>query len=242
MTTADTKTKTDTAPQSGDMQLFAMTHMLRYSAKAKDASFPVTELFFDQGAGALRYVALDVGGWFDRREIIVAAHLMDEPDNASRAWPVEISPEGIKNAPEWTDPKVMESMSPSAMPHIMVSPYGGHFAGTRLSDDRLKQEAPDSEGNLKVDGFARLNDWIGLPIVGQDGDVGTLIDFLFEADTGQVRHLVIDTGGMLAAQQVVVPYDLLTGLGNDGAHANVNVTQKLLREAPPLEHFDEINR
>ena len=53
---------------------------------------------------------------------------------------------------------------------------------------------------------------------------------------------MIDTGGLLATRQVVVPYDLLRGLGEEGQTANVNVTQALLQDAPPLEHFDEINR
>jgi hypothetical protein len=242
MTSENTKTTKNRAPQAGDTAFFAMTHMLRYSAKAEDATFPVTELFFDPDQGLLRYVALDVGGWFDRREVIVAERLMGEPDNASRAWPVDISPKSVKNAPEWTDPAVMQNTSLSAMPPLMVSPFGGHFAGTAVSDELQKQDVPESEGNLKVDGFERLNDWIGLPLIGQDGDVGTLIDFLFEADTGRLTHLVIDTGGMLAAQQVVVPYDLLTGLSDDGSHATVKLTAKLIREAPPLEHFDEINR
>mgnify|MGYP002629454782 FL=1 len=246
MTVSKTKPKTETAnetrPETGDTEVFAMTHMLHYSAKAKDASFAVTELFFDPDEGVLRYVALDIGGWFDRREVIVSEGLMGVPDNANRTWPAEISPEAIKEAREWTDPKVIQRMSMPATPHIMIGPFGGHFAGASPLEDPEAGDVAETEGNLRVDGFERLNDWVGLPVIGQDGEVGTSIDFLFEADTRRLSHLVIDTGGLLAARQVVVPYDLLRGLGEKGQTADVNVTQALLQDAPPLEHFDEINR
>lgn len=240
MTTENNRNTTNSAPETQEAALFSMNHMMRYAAKAKDARFTVTELFFEPAEGQLRYVALDVGGWFDRREVIVAERLMGEPDHANRAWPVEISPKAIENAPEWTDPKAMETMSVSAMPHVIIGPIGRGFAGMVASDDLQEQEAPESEGNLEVDGFARLGDWVGLPVIGQDGDLGTLIDFLFEADTGRLTHLVIDTGKMLAARQIVLPYDLLTGRSEGGAR--INATSKLLRDSPPLEHFDDINR
>jgi len=68
-----------------------MTHVLRYSAEAKDASFPVTGLFCDSDEGVLRYIVIDVGGWFERREVIVAERLIGAPDDANRAWPAEIT-------------------------------------------------------------------------------------------------------------------------------------------------------
>lgn len=238
----ETETANETRPETGDTVVCAMTHMLRYSAKAKYASFPVTELFFDPGEGVLRYDALDIGGWFDRREVIVSEGLMGVPDIANRTWPAEISPEAIKEAPEWTDPEVIQRMSITATPHIMIGPFGGHFAGAAPLEDPETQDVSETEGNLKVDGFERLNDWVGQPVIGQEGEVGPLIDFLFEADTRRLSHLVIDTGGLLAARQVVVPYDLLRDLGEKGQKANVNVTQALLQDAPPQEHFDEINR
>ena len=73
MTSENTKTTNDSVRQAGDV------------------SFPVTELFFDPDEGVLRYIAIDVGGWFERREAIVAERLIGAPDDANRAWPAEIT-------------------------------------------------------------------------------------------------------------------------------------------------------
>lgn len=235
----DTKNPTE----DPDVPVFVtMTDMIRFKAVAKDASFPVTELFFDQEKGLLKYVALDVGGWFDRREVIVSPKLMGEPDVSSREWPVEITPEAIKDAPEWADPNAMVMVPVGMMPPIMMGPYGGHFAGgvRRGSEDTTADE--NQPGNLKVEGFARLNEWIGLPVHGTDGEVGTLVDLVFDPDSRTLTHLVIDTGRFLAARQMVVPYDLLVRLSPDGTYVEVNVTAEVLRESPPLEHFTQINR
>jgi hypothetical protein len=242
MTTSKTEHTDETGIATGGPAFFAMTDMLRYTATAKDTRFPITELFFDPEQGVLRFVALDVGGWFERREVIVSAQLMGKPDHTTREWPVQISPEAIEKAPEWTDPKTLERMQLAATPFIMVGPFGGQFGAVAPPAPDEAQETTQTPGNLKVDGFERLGDWVGLPVVGQDGDVGTLIDFLFEPETDELSHLVIDTGKILARRQMVVPYDLVFHLAEDGTHVVMNVTEALLRQAPPLEHFDKVSR
>ncbi len=219
-----------------------MTDMLRYTATAKDVGFPLTEVFFDSDEGVLRYVAIDVGGWFERREVIVSSRLMGEPDETTRTWPVEISPAAIEGAPEWSDPKSLALMPIGSVPPIMVGPLGGHFGGLPPLDRNAVPADIDAPGNLKVDGFERLNDWVGLPAFGRSGEVGTLIDFLFDPGTGRISHLVIDTGKFLAARQMVVPFDLFRYLAKGGTHVVMEVTEKVLRDSPPLEHFDKVNR
>jgi sporulation protein YlmC with PRC-barrel domain len=242
MTEFVSKTANNTADTSGSPVLFAMTDMLRYKASAKDVRFPIREIFFDAGQGLLQFVALDVGGWFDSLEVVVSKRLIGEPDESNREWSVEISPEAIKAAPEWSDPKVFGHMAMAEMPPIMVGPLGAGFAGFTDLDGHGAQGDPETFGNLQVDGFARLSDWVGLPVFGQNGEVGTLIDILFDPKTGSLSHLVIDTGGAISAQQMVVPYDRLLHLAKDGSHVVMDVTDKLLLKAPALEHFDMLNR
>jgi|GEM_PF-1677372 len=234
---------TDNTTDAAEVPIFVtMTDMLRFKAVTEDTSFPVTEMFFDQEKGLLKYVALDVGGWFDRREVIVSPKLMGEPNVSSREWPIEITQDAIKQAPEWSDPNAMVVVPIGMMPPIMMGPYGGHFAGQTRSG--LDQQTTDETqpGNLKVEGFARLNEWVGLPVHGTDGEVGTLVDLVFDPDSQTLSHVVIDTGRFLAARQMVVPYDLLVRLSPDGSYVEMNVTAELLRESPPLEQFTQINR
>lgn len=242
--TTTTSRKTDETPTAREKPtVFSATDMLRYKAAAEDATFPIRELFFEPEKGVLRFVAIDVGGWFDRREVIVSADLMGVPDDVDRVWPVVLSPDAIKDAPEWTDPKALSRNAAAAMPPVMIGPYGGHFAGVTPLDVQDHEDADESPGNLEVEGFARVNEWVGLPVTGQDGDVGTLIDFLFEPDNGSLSHVVVDTGGFLAAQQMVLPFDLLKHRAEGRTSAVVmEVTEKVLREAPPLAHFDLVNR
>ncbi|MEH6830010.1 MAG: PRC-barrel domain-containing protein [Sulfitobacter sp.] len=239
MTVFASQNAKSTADASEAPVLYAMTDMLRYNATASDVRFSLKEIFFDATQGVLRFVALDVGGWFDDLEVVVSTLLMGDPDESTREWTVAISPEAIKAAPEWSDPKILGH---TAMPQIMVSQLGGGFAGLTALNQYYAQHDGEPLGNLKVDGFARLSDWIGLPVFGQDGEVGTLIDILFDPRTRSLSHLVIDTGGTISAQQMVVPYDRLLHLAKSGSHLVMDVTEKLLREAPPLEHFDMLNR
>ena len=239
MTDFVSKSPNNVADASESPVLFAMTDMLRYKASTKDASFPIKEIFFDPGHGILRFVALEVGGWFDNLEVIVSRSLMSNPDEGNREWPVSISPDGIKAAPEWSNPKVLGY---SAMPPIMVGPLGRGYAGFATLNREETQDDPETAGNLKVDGFASLSDWVGLPVFGHDGEVGTLIDILFEPKTGTLSHLVVDTGGVIAARQMIVPYDRLLHLAKGGSNVVMDVTEKLLSEAPPLEHFDMLSR
>lgn len=242
MTVIVSQTADNTSGGSVAPVVYAVTDMLRYNATAKNVRFPLKEIFFDARQGVLRFVALDVGGWFDDLEVVVSTRLMGDPDESNHEWPVEISPEAIMAAPEWSDPKILRHTDKVTMPQILVGRLGGGFAGLTDLERHEVHDDPDALGNLKVDGFARLSNWMGLPVFGQDGEVGTLIDILFDPKSGSLSHLVIDTGGAISARQMVVPYDRLLQLAKDDSHVVTNVTEKLLSEAPPLENFDMLNR
>lgn len=242
MTEFVSNTVNNTAVASGAAVLFAMTDMLRYTATANEGRFPLREVFFDAGQGLLRFVALDIGRRFDNLEVVVSTDLMGDPDESKREWPVEISSDTIKVAPEWSDPKVFGHTGMVAIPPIMVGPFGGGYAGFVTLNWHKTQDKSEALGNREVDGFSRLSDWVGLPVLGHDREVGTLIDILFEPKTGILSHLVIDTGGVIAAQQMIVPYDRLLHLAKGGSHVVMDVTDKLLSEAPSLEHFDMLSR
>lgn len=242
MTEFISKTANNAADPSWPPVLFAMTDMLRHKASAKGALFPIKEVFFDAGQGLLRFVALDIGGWFNNLEVVVSTRLMGDPDESNREWPIEISPDAIKAAPEWSDPKVFGHTKMASIPPIMVGPMGEGYAGFPTLNWHETQNDSETPGNRKVEGFSRLSDWMGLPVFGHESEVGTLIDILFEPKTGTLSHLVIDTGGVISARQMIVPYERLLNLAKGGSHVMMDVTEKLLREAPALEHFDMLNR
>ena len=100
----------------------SLKSLLHRDARADGASFPITELFYEPESRRLRYAALDVGGWFERREVLVALDRFGMP--AEDGWPVAMDRGEIEQAPDWTD----APSAPSSLPPLVVGPFGSTFS------------------------------------------------------------------------------------------------------------------
>jgi len=92
--------------------------------------------------------------------------------------------------------------------------------------------------------FRTIRNLLGSPIEAEDGLCGKCSDFLFDDREYAIRYIVVDTGGILQRNQVVLS-PLLFRDPDLGAYSKtmpVNVSKERIDKAPPLDEAAPVSR
>ncbi|MFN8489329.1 MAG: PRC-barrel domain-containing protein [Caldilineaceae bacterium] len=78
-----------------------------------------------------------------------------------------------------------------------------------------------------------------------DNDIGTVHDFYFDAETWEIRYLVVDVGSWLFGRRVLIAPDSVQTAGMAGWDAKVfpvNLTREQVKDSPPVDFAKPISR
>jgi len=76
---------------------------------------------------------------------------------------------------------------------------------------------------------------IGYTIGANDGQLGRVIDFLFDDETWLVRWLVVDTGSWLTGRKVLLPPSVLDHFSAVGDQFSVRLTMQQVKDSPGVD-------
>lgn len=79
-------------------------------------------------------------------------------------------------------------------------------------------------------------------VTGTDGRVGTVDDLLFDDRDTQVRHLVVDTGGMLKPHPVLLAPELIDSVVSEERRVGVTLDRAHIAASPPVESHPPVSR
>jgi hypothetical protein len=147
-----------------------------------DRKVTADEVFFDSVERRLRYLAVDIGGWFSVHEVIVSAALLDAPGETG-GWGLRIDEPALEAAPRWHDRMADEAVDLTGWPPIIVGPFGGTYApmlmyeqlvarGRAGADPAGSKSPTEGSGEAMVYRLERVTEWLGLLAFGRDGRTG----------------------------------------------------------------------
>ncbi len=210
-----------------------MTDLLRRKAESDGQTFPVTEIFFHEGTGRVRYVALGTGGWLTREEVLLRIDRFGRPEAGGSHWPVTLSAEHIEEAPTWhggdaSGPPIhLEDWPP-----IVVGPFGGTTSPlmiwAELAEAEHEEHREGPPGNSRVSRLERATRRLGGEVFGSDGLLGTLSDLVVDRDHMTLTHFVVRNAG----REHGVPYARLRHLAHDARHTVLNLDRRGLSDLP----------
>ena len=100
-------------------------------------------------------------------------------------------------------------------------------------------------GTLRDYRFADLNtdeDIRGAHVYGRDDEkLGKIDDVIFDHSSGDIRYVVIDTGGWLSSKKFIVPAERLTGSVKHEDDFQINATKEQIESFPPYDEDDVRN-
>jgi hypothetical protein len=85
------------------------------------------------------------------------------------------------------------------------------------------------------DMLRKLNRLVGCGVEATDGDIGRIGDFLLDDERWTVRYLVVEPGGWLGLERVLVSPIAVESPADPRAKVRVRLTRAQVRSSPPLE-------
>ncbi len=82
---------------------------------------------------------------------------------------------------------------------------------------------------------------VGYPIKATDGQLGTVVSFLYEPSDWSIRWLIIDTGGWLSGRRTLLPISALGQPDPKAHHLPVNLTMKQVESSPEIDDGEPLS-
>jgi uncharacterized protein YrrD len=188
----------------GEHMLSTVKELLDCSIHATDGNAGrVEDVLFDDRAWMVRYLVVDTGNWLTSRPLLIPAAALLKMDRTAREVDVNMSREQVMQCRGLeTDMPVWRQM---AQKYWDVSSWPVlWFEGFWTPVVTLNGKGPAGDPHLRS-----ASKVIGYHMRAQGGEVGHVVDFLFDDDVWCLRDFVAETGHWHHARKVLVPPHLV---------------------------------
>ena len=162
----------------------ALSEIVGSTVEADGGRLDVTEAWIDPVGGRLRYVGVDVGGWLSHRTALLSTGLLSWDEG----WQADATREEIEAA----ELDHERGFDLADLPPLITGPFGNTFsplliaAGLRAgAEEAAPPHPPEGDGPaVHADDLTRsLDRWSalrGTPVFARDGEIGPLIDLIYD--------------------------------------------------------------
>ena len=162
----------------------ALSDIIGSHVTADGERHAVTEAWIDPVGERLRYVGLDVGGWLSHRTALLSSGLLSWDDG----WHADATREEIEAA----ELDHERGFDLADLPPLITGPFGNTFSPLLIAaglQAEAEEEAPprppaaDGPALDPEDLTRRLERWSalrGTPVFARDGEIGPLIDLIYD--------------------------------------------------------------
>ncbi len=221
-----------------------LTHLdkLRgYDIEAEDGVVgPVEDFWFDDEHWVVRYVVADTGGWLSGRLVLIAPQEVGQIDHDAGRFPLALRREQIEQGPSLpSDEPVTRQREVELVDFFGWTPYwvptegplGTGVIGPLLGGEETRSEVI-AEGRAQPRSVRALT---GSAVVAEDGEAGSLSDFLVATEDWSVRFVILETGALLGGHKTLVPPQWIVSIDRDGARVHLRTAVEPIRSAPAYE-------
>ena len=216
--------------------LYSLTDLLSWPVQTGDQTGTLSDVLFDPETRHLTHLALHTRGGQDGSALAAASRL-ETPDPDNRRLTVAISEEELEQAPHWRgDMQDLDALL-TAMPPLVVGPFGathaplalGGFLGTRADGTET-----DPRAEAVIDRHQRFSRWRDRAVFTRDAEIGTLRDMLYDPEANRIDYLVVDDGKFFGGKSYALPFSALAhrAPGAKGGHLVLDLAEHDLVAAP----------
>lgn len=212
--------------------MLTLTDLMKRTVTTGEHRFPVTEVFFHERTGQLRYVALHTGAAFDHDDTLVSTGRFSPVGEGD--WKVYLPEEHIHAAPGWDSGEPQRHpIALEAWPPIIIGPFGEttsplmFYAAMLEAEQSAEQPPPRRSADARVDRLERATRRLGGEVFGADGPLGRLEDMIVAPVGLAITDLIVDGRR--------VPYARLRHMADDGTHTVVNLDRAGFEALPKAD-------
>ena len=164
----------------------------------------VRNFLFDDISWTIRYLVVDVGTWYQRRDVVLPITTIEQPDWAKRIFHVRLTREQVRDSPDVDTEKPVSRQQEIAMEEYwgkMAYWVSTHFEGGALIPTGRKypvrtKEDPDLRSAW---GLTDYEVWA------TDGEIGHLEGLIMDEISWHLGYLDVITGDWLHNRSLLIP-------------------------------------
>lgn len=213
----------------------------------------VKDAYFDDRHWTLRYLVATTGSWLSGRTVLLVPQAIRGVDWEQQRVNLDLTREQVRDAPGIeSDKPVSRQQEASYFDYFGYSYYwsgamwdgglgvsgGAEIAAAQLAQ-RAEAEARDRRDEEKGDPHLRSAEEVhGYTIEAQDGEIGSVKDFLFEDTNWSLRYFVLDTRKWLPGRKVLISTDWIDRVNWESRAVAVAMLRDEVRASPEYDPND----
>jgi hypothetical protein len=254
--------QTDTSMEHPTM--LNTTDMHTYGITAIDGpAGRVCDVYFDDEAWVVRYLAVETNGRA-RHQVLLPSVTVGIPDNAAKLFSVSLTREEVMNCPNVdTDKPVSRQYAGGRLGCYEYHPYwyktglgGPHSLSPPMSPEQHEVQPAAAESDETNTRCARAdaeafvdehehdnphlrsaNALTMYHLHATDGNIGRVQGLLVEEKTWAIRHLVVNTHGLMRSHLTLVAPERILEIDWTGKKIVVDLSRESIKSAPEYEHI-----
>jgi hypothetical protein len=225
--------------------------LIGYSMVATDGEIGnIIEFYFDDETWFLRYMILKTGDWLLGRKILISPDALKKTSWNTGLFSVNLTKEQIRDSPAIdTDKPVYRSQEIELYGYYdWEGEWGSRFyeGGSMgksnpvpVLDRKILSSADKadirSNDELHLQNTAKV---LGFQIHSDDGEIGSLVDFVMDDQTWQILYMVAETGTPSDEKKVLIDIKNIQKVEWDQANILVDVTLATLKNDKPFKESE----
>lgn len=212
-----------------------------YKVRAMDGELgSVSGFLFDDARWTVRFLVVEVGGVLDAREVLISPISFRRVDWNSRYFELALSVQGIRDSPRVDVHKPVSRQQDVDLHRYYGYPY---YWGTGLwgmgslpsmlasgvldieEDERAELPPPDHH-------LRSVSEVRGYHVLGSDGPIGHIEDFILDDQSWQLRYLLVDTSNWWFGKKVMVSAGWTTNISWPERKVRFELSREAIKACP----------
>jgi hypothetical protein len=243
--------------KGGSGMLQRLTQLRGFTASATDGDIgQVEDFLFDDERWTIRYLVVEMGGFLERRQVLVSPISFERADWAAQRFRLKLTKEQVLSSPSIDADKPVSRQHETEFSRYYGYPYywgssgvwgAGFFPGMLLPPpqvDPVSGPSPTDERKLlDEDVHLRSAHHVrGYHIQARDDAIGHVEDFIIDDASWQIRYVIVDTRNWWFGKKVLLAPDLIDHVSWAESRVFANVTQHAIKSGPawgPADRLDD---
>lgn len=197
----------------------------------------IDDVYFDDHNWIVRYFIVDTGEWLPGRKVLIPPHVVRQMADVQDVFPVDLTREQVRNSPEIDMERPVDRQAELVLyQHYGWTPYwfplepaGGLFPEGDAEDRERHVTSGHSGGDPHLRSALNV---IGYHMGAIDGEVGHVADFLFDDESFEIRHVIVDTSNWFGGKKVLISPEWITEVKWSESKVFVKVSRDSVKRSP----------
>ncbi len=230
------------------------THLKGFEIRATDGALGIVDdFYFDDDTWAIRYLAVDTGGWLGGRQVLISPISVAYTDWQTKRLNVALTKKQVENSPDINTHQPVSRQHEAAYlgyygyPNYWEGPFlwGPALCPAGLGVSPTPSTVAMADGFLKQSPDSHLRSTVavaGYCIDAADGEIGHVDGFVMDDQAWAIRYIDVATRNWWPGKKVLVSPAWIERVSWEASKVYLGLTRKAIQSAPEYLESAPITR